>query len=166
MPNALEAPQDSHALRAAQGYYELGMIADCETTFQELPEEVRTRPDGLELAILLKLDAKEYDQALRLSDSAILHFPNAPFGFVNKAFVLHEMKRTQESLKVLEDAHLVVAVEPTAIYNRGCYLACLDRNTEAIFWVNKAIRLNPQLKDHAKEDSDLKAIRHRLELGA
>jgi len=139
------------------------MRSDCQAVLDQLSLTERRKPDGIELSILLELDAGRYDAALHLCDSAISLYPNAPFGFVNKAFTLHEMRRTSESLKVLEEAHLVVAVEPTAIYNRGCYLACLDRNTEALFWINKAIRLDPNLRDHAKVDEDLKNIRHRLE---
>ena len=164
MPNVqLHEPTDPRALRTAQGYYELGMTSDSQSLLAQLPAEDKLRPDGLELSILLELDTGHYNEALKLCDSAISLYPNAPFGFVNKAFTLHEMNRTPESLQILEEAHLVVAVEPTAIYNRGCYLACLKRNTEGIFWVNKAIRLDPKLRDHAETDPDLLAIRHRLE---
>ena len=139
------------------------MISDSQSALAQLPASDKLRPDGLELSILLALDAGCHDEALELCDSAIRHYPNAPFGFVNKAFTLHEMNRTEDSLQVLEDAHLVVSIEPTAIYNRGCYLACLNRHTEAIFWVNKAIKIDPKLRDHAEGDEDLTDIRHRLE---
>ena len=159
----LEKQPDPHALRAAQGYFELGMISDCQSTLEQLPADEKLRPDSLELSILLELDTGRHEAALEFCNSAIKLYPKAPFGFINKAFALHELKRTPESLQVLEDAHLVVAVDPTAIYNRGCYLACLNRHTEAIYCVNKAIRLNPKLRDHASTDKDLQEIEHRLE---
>ena len=141
MPNApLEDHVGSHTLRTAQGYYELGMISDCQSTLDQLPASEKVRPDGLELSILIALDAGRYEAALELCDTAIKLYPKAPFGYVNKAYTLHEMKRTPESLKVLEEAHLVVAVEPTAVYNRGCYLACLNWHAEPIFWVKQVPR--------------------------
>ncbi|MFT5188933.1 MAG: tetratricopeptide (TPR) repeat protein [Verrucomicrobiales bacterium] len=112
---------------------------------------------------MLSLELKDYSKALELCETAIRLYPKAPFGFVNKSFALHETNQTEKSLQVLEESHLIVAVEPVAIYNRGCYLACLDRNSEAVFWVSKAIRLSPALYPAALKDPDLEAIRARLE---
>ena len=161
-PTALE-PKDPATLRSAQGYYELGMIAECDTALKELAAEDLLTPDGLELSILLNLDRKHYAKTLELCETAIQLYPKVPFGFVNKAFVLHEINQTEKSLQVLEESHLVVAIEPVAVYNRGCYLACLTREKEAIFWVNKAIRLSPALYSDAMKDPDLEGIRDRLE---
>lgn len=155
-------PAGLSALRSAQGYYELGMLVECESSLEELSQCERQRPETTELQILLGLDRKDYVQALASCDQAIQDFPNAPFGHVNKAYALHEMGRTAEALEVLEKAHLVVSVEAVAIYNRGCYLACLDRKNEAVFWVRKAIRLEPDLEAQAMNDPDLSAIHDLL----
>ncbi len=156
-------PLGLSALRSAQGYYELGMLVECEASLQELTLDERQRPESAELQILVGLDRKDYRQALASCDQAIRDFPDAPFGHVNKAYALHEMGRTAEALEVLENAHLVVSVEAVAIYNRGCYLACLERKSEAVFWVKKAIRLEPDLEAQALNDPDLSAIHDLLE---
>lgn len=60
----LEKQPDPHALRAAQGYFELGMISDCQSTLEQLPADEKLRPDSLELSILLELDTGRHEAAL------------------------------------------------------------------------------------------------------
>ena len=164
MANAqLDHSLSSSSIQAAQGYYELGMMGDCRNELKNLNSDERLRPDGLELEVLLHLDSKDFHGAIELCDTAIRLYPKAPFGYVNKAFALHELERTPESLQVLEQAHLIVSIEPVAVYNRGCYLACLKRTTESVFWINKALRLDPSLRAHAETDPDLADVIHRLE---
>ncbi len=156
--------EDLASLRSAQGYYELGMVAESQAALQRLPVDDRTRPETLELQILLCLDQKEWRDAIQICLEAIELYPKMPFGFVNHAYAEHELGHTQAALEILEKAHLVVAVEPTAVYNRGCYLACLGRHAEAVFWINKALRLDPKLQTWAAKDPDLNDIRSQLDL--
>ena len=107
---------------------------------------------------------KDWSAAVKVCDRAVKLHPELPFGYVNKAFALHEHGKTDVALTVLEEAHHVVSLTPTALYNRGCYLACLGRRSEAVFWINKTIRIEPKLAAWAMKDPDLEAIRGELVL--
>ena len=52
----------------------------------------------------------------------------------------------------------------TADYNLGCFYAARGRAEEAIPYLRSGIKLNPSLRDWAKEDTDLDPIRSRPEL--
>ncbi|MFT4641373.1 MAG: tetratricopeptide (TPR) repeat protein [Verrucomicrobiales bacterium] len=147
-------------LLAAQGYYQLGMTAESQSALDALPDEDRRQPHWFELSILLQLESKDYSTVLDLCETTIRLFPNIPSGYLNKAFVLHELGRIEEALKVIEDSHCKFKGEPIVAYRRACFLACLRRYDEAIVSAEMALLTDPRLYHSAMQDPDFVAIRH------
>jgi hypothetical protein len=48
------------------------------------------------------------------------------------------------------------------LYNLGCFEALAGDHVAAITHVQRALELNPELRDRAASDSDLDSIRDRL----
>lgn len=156
-------PPEPPGLTCAQGYYELGMLDECRDCLAELPMSDRLRPDGLELEALLLIHEEDWETALSHCRFSVERYPDFAFGYVNLAFVYHEIGHTRRALRLLEQAHPVVKSEPVALYNRGCYLVRLGRHTEGLYWLSRAMRGDPGLRKLALRDPDLQSIRTELE---
>ena len=51
---------------------------------------------------------------------------------------------------------------PSLLYNLGCYEALAGDHDAATEHVQRALELNPELREHAEKDTDLDSIRDRL----
>lgn len=156
-------PPESHYLRAAEGWLELGDSASATEELKRIPPEFDEHPDVLEIGWKILAHAKNWDACVEVGWAIIKADPDRAEGWINRSFALHALKRTQEAYERLlrvADRFPDTWVIP---YNLACYCAQLGRCDEAREWLNKASTIDPQAVPNASiDDPDLKPLRDSL----
>ena len=150
-------------MQKATGYYELGLLHEADML---LAEEVSEPTVEIQhLRILIKVDRAEWSAAEELSREAIERFPERAFGYIQCAYALHEMKRTEEAAALLETVPKdpIDHLEDVICYNRACYNATLGKREKALDELREALAHNTKLIKDALKDPDFESIRADLE---
>jgi predicted Zn-dependent protease len=149
-------------IRAAEGYSELGMLAEALAALDEISVEDRDRTEVLRMRIQIYLQAKDWETGLRLSRQLTDLLPDESYGFIHSAFCLHELSRTAEAKQVLLNGPSSLLEEPIYYYNLGCYEAVLGNLDQAKAYLRASFRLNKSFREIARTDPDLANIRDDL----
>ena len=145
-------------LRAAEGYFELGMLEEARREFDALPTEERLLPEALQLNIQMKMSDGEWDGALAISRQLCDVVPKANAGYIHAAYCLHELGRTKEARDFLLEGPESLRDEPVFFYNLGCYEARLGETDSARAWLLRSFDMDGDLRDQAKRDPDLEGV--------
>jgi len=157
--NAIEPP-DSFHLRAAEGWAELGDLAEAQVELGLVAAELQTHPAVLALRWEILTSLRDWSGALEAAAAMIQVAPNEPAGWFNRSYCLHELKRTQEArdnlLRVVDSFPL----SATMRYNLACYECQLGRLDQARIWLRKAFGLGDpgEMKNQALRDPDLEPL--------
>lgn len=146
-------------MERALGYYELGLVEEADTLLESV---VPTAPtvEFQHLHILVKIEQANWESTAELASQAIVDFPDRTFGYIQKAYALHEMKQTAEAAALLEVAPVdpIDSVADILAYNRACYCAQLGQYPKAAELLSKAVKLNENLLKEALKDPDFEPI--------
>ncbi|MGO9201791.1 MAG: tetratricopeptide repeat protein [Limisphaerales bacterium] len=96
MITALQPPDCFH-LEAAQGWLELGNMAEANNELDNITAGLRAHPHVLNVRLDIYAAAKKWEAALDIAAALVRLAPEEAFGWVNRSFCLHEMKRTAEA---------------------------------------------------------------------
>ncbi len=146
-------------LLAAQGYSELSMHDDALAELDSLPEAAAKTSQALELRAVILMQAKRWKPALTISRELCRTEPEKTCGFIHTAFCLHELGRTDEARDCLLDGPDALRAEPTFHYNLACYECALGHLDIARMHLEKSFTLDKKMRDFAKSDPDLAALR-------
>ena len=146
-------------LLAAQGYSELSMHDDALAELDSLPEEAAETSRALELRAVILMQAKRWKHALTISRELCRTDPEKTCGFIHTAFCLHELGRTDEARDILLGGPDALRAEPTFHYNLACYECALGHLELARMHLEKSFSLDKKMRDFAKSDPDLAALR-------
>lgn len=107
--------------------------------------------------------AKEWAACLDMAATIIKLRPESSFGWINRSFALHELKRTEEALDKLLPAAPRFRKVWLIPYNLACYCAQLGRLDECKKWFKKAMAIDEHtVKRVAVDDPDLKPLRDSM----
>lgn len=151
------------AMERALGYFELGLLGEADALLENVVMKTPT-VEYLHLCILVKMGQSKWEAAVQLASQAMEDFPKRSFGYIQKAYALHEMKQTAEAAAILGEAPLdpIEPVGDILAYNRACYCAQLGQNALAIELLQEAILLNESFLSDALEDPDFEPIREQV----
>lgn len=158
--------EPSHHFIAAQGYFELGMLADAWERLAELSTEERLHPRSLRLRAQLHITAGEYPKALAVCRQLCDIAPDDASGYIHGAYCLHELDRTEEARELLVNGPDALREEPIFFYNLGCYEARLGQTDSACAWILRSFMMDDALRRHARRDPDLEEIWETLKEAA
>jgi len=160
-------PPDSHRLRAATGWLELGCPKDAVVELDAIQPSHQKHPDVLELRWQLHAKALEWTAAANAARTLVARAPERVTGWLHHAYAL---RRTPDGNVQLAFDALLPAVDrfpDKAIvpYNLACYACQLDRPAEALAWLDRAFKVGnkAELKRMAREDEDLKSLWSNIE---
>jgi len=103
--------------------------------------------------------AKKWEPCVDIADAIIKLAPKKSFGWIHRAFALHELKRTQEALDALLPAAQRFKTAWTIPYNLACYCAQLGRLDECKKWFKRAMSIDEHaVKEAAIDDPDLRPL--------
>jgi len=86
-------PPDSLHLEAAHGWLELGNPIEADVELDKITPQLRSHPDVLKVRWEVYVEARKWDAALDIASATIQLAPDDPLGWVNRSYVLHELKR-------------------------------------------------------------------------
>jgi predicted Zn-dependent protease len=146
-------------LLAAQGYSELAMFDDAIAELDLLPQEAARNSTVIELRTVILMQAKRWKPALAASRELCRAEPEKSSGFIHAAFCLHELGRTADARDLLLAGPDMLHTEATYHYNLACYECALGQLDLARLHLEKSIELDKKMRDFARNDPDLAALR-------
>jgi predicted Zn-dependent protease len=155
---------DLRHLEAAQGWLGLGDWREARAELANIPVELQSHPDVLQVRWAVHAAAKEWESAAEVAGAYREARPESPFGFVHLAYALHEMKRTQEAQNVLLPVVEKFQDEFIIRYNLACYACQLGDGESAWRWLEKSMALTDpdEVKQMALNDPDLEPMRMQI----
>jgi tetratricopeptide (TPR) repeat protein len=153
-------PPDSHHLRAAIGWLELGNPVEAQEECGHIAPGLHHHPEVLKVRWEIFAKAKKWELAAEIANRTIQMQPENPFGYIHLAFALHEMKRTQEAW----DTVLPIADKFPALwtipYNLSCYASQMGQLEAAEKWLKVAMNIDEDaVMESAATDPDLDPLR-------
>jgi tetratricopeptide (TPR) repeat protein len=158
---ALEPPQ-SHFLSAAEGWLELGNIAEARAELARIPEAFHAHPDVLNVRWALSAQEKDWTAAFEISGQLVHKAPDSPFGWLHHAYALRRVAQggLQAAWDFLYPVLEVFPEVPIIPYNLACYACQLRQTEKARELLGRAMAGSnkQQIKKIALEDSDLQPL--------
>lgn len=158
-------PPDTHHLRAAEGWLELGNAREATEELNRISTAGHEHPGVLEVRWSIHAHAKEWDACLEIAGSLIERFPQRSSGWIHRSYALHEMKRTQEARACLLPAAAQFPKHAIIAYNLACYACQLGDLEEARRWLRDAMSrgTKAEIRRMAREDPDLAPLREEID---
>lgn len=150
---------DSHHLRAAIGWLELGNWREANEELEKITPALRAHPNVLEARYEIYAAAKRWEECLDIAEAIVKLVPRKSFGWIRRSFALHELKRTQDAFEKLSPVAERFSKEWVIPYNLACYCAQLGRQDEAREWFKKAMAIEEdEVRRVGIDDPDLQPL--------
>jgi len=150
---------DERHLKAAEGWFELGLHLDANEELEKIQPQLRGHPDVLEIRWHIYAKEKRWEACVEIANAIVLRAPENVDGWIHRSFALHELKRTQEAFDQLLPAVDGFPKVWTIPYNLACYASVLRRFDEAQKWLKQAMVLDKMtVQKAAIEDEDFKPL--------
>ena len=150
---------DEGWIEKIRGYIDLGMLEEAWREIGHLPSEKRSSAIAQEMRIIIELDRSHIKEALALSEILADLHPDNPAGFIQGAYCLHALGRTEQAIEHLQSGPLSLQNEPVYFYNLGCYELALGKPQAALSWLQQSFTMDPRFKQRALSDPDLEGLR-------
>lgn len=150
-------------LESIRGYIDLSMLDEAWKTIEALAPDQQSTSHALEMKIIILLNQKKLEEALQLCIRLCADYPEHHAGFIQGAYCLHELNRTDEAQEHLQSGPASLRQEPVYFYNLCCYDLCLGKEESAMAWINRAFEMSPGYADEALKDPDLEPIQSLIE---
>jgi predicted Zn-dependent protease len=149
-------------LEKARGYIDLGMFDEASKVVASLPEERQKSPEAKEMQIVILLDRQKLEEAFTLSRDLAESDPENHAGFIQGAYALHAMNKTQAAIDFLQTGPHSLRDDQCYFYNLACYELALGRSEAALTWLTQSIQLDSRNRTRALNDPDLKSLRDQI----
>jgi hypothetical protein len=160
-------PPDTHHVRAAIGWLELGNHVEAGNEIARVQPKFLNHPDVLEVRWAVCSAGQSWDAALAVAELLVTVTPECATGWIYRAYALRRVKQGGLHLAwaALRPAHDKFPKEQVISYNLACYAAQFGQLDEAWEWLHKAMKeagdIQP-LKKMALADADLRPLWDRI----
>lgn len=149
-------------LDPARGYLELRMFEEAWTELDRLPPGKIDSEEAREMRIVIRLDEGRLGEALALCGVLCSVHPENHAGFVQGAYCLHALGRTEDAIAHLQSGPDTLRDEAVYFYNLACYELALGKPQAALAWLRQSIEMDRSFRTRALADPDLEAIREEI----
>lgn len=149
-------------LDKTRGYIDLAMYDEAWRELDGLPAGKCDHPEALGMRIIIRLDENKVEEALSLSRSLCEAYPDSHVGFIQGAFCLHQLGRTEEAIDHLQSGPETLLDEPVYFYNLACYELALGKQQAALTWLRQSVDMDRTFRARALTDPDLVAVRDEI----
>jgi tetratricopeptide (TPR) repeat protein len=147
---ALPYPDRFH-LHAAEGWLVFKNHAEAALELRQISRQWILHPDVLQASCRIQMAQKNWQAALLASDRQVLVAPDRPQGWINRAFCLHELKRTRDAFHSLLPAARRFPGHDLITFNLACYCCHLREYPQALRWINRTLAL-------VRSDSEVRSV--------
>jgi len=153
-------PPDTHHIRAAQGWFELGNVVEAAVELNKVRPKFQNESSVLEMRWAIEAAAKNWEACIEIAQTMVKSETNEVAGWLHRSYALHELKRTKEALDLLTPAVGHFPKVSAIRYNLACYACQLGDQKEAWNWLKQAIELGneKEIKLTALDDPDLEPL--------
>jgi len=151
-------PTKAQHIEAAQGYLYLEMPEDALDELSHIKSAQRHSKLVIDLQLASEMMAEKWNDAAQSALKLCKLASHEPRYFIHAAFCLHETGDTQKAKQVLLSGPKELMEDPLFHYNMACYLSVLKELKPAKSYLRKAFELDPELKQLARTDEDLKNL--------
>jgi predicted Zn-dependent protease len=131
-------PPDSHHLSAAQGWLGLGDWISANQELDKINAEHCAHLSVLQVRLQIYAAAKQWAMAAGIARALAVTNPDQPSGWIDWAYALYELGRTNEARSVLLSVVDKFPKEHLIRYCLACYACQLGNLKEALDWLEKA----------------------------
>jgi tetratricopeptide (TPR) repeat protein len=157
----LEPPQ-SHFLSAAEGWLDLGDIAEARAELARISAQLQEHPEVLKVRWALCAEEKDWPAALDIAGRLVALAPESPFGWLHRAYALRRVPEggLQTAWDFLLPVLELFPAVPTIPYNLACYACQLRQMDKARAFLRRACDTGNKkhIKEIALEDNDLQPL--------
>ena len=155
-------PPDTHYLRAAIGWMELGLPGEAVAELARISPAQQRHPDVLETRWVLLAQASRWDDALVAARDLLEKAPKRSAAWLHHAYALRRAKDggLQKAWGALLPAAEKFPGEPIISFNLACYACQLGKLDEAREWLKRAMKIGKrdEIKLMALVDEDLEPL--------
>jgi len=134
-------PPDSFHLWAAEGWLRLGNHLEASKELEKVAPQLQAHPVALIIRWEIDAGARNWAAALDIATALTQILPEAPLGWINRSFSLHELNRTSEARDNLLGVVDKFPACGTLKYNLALYEYQLGRVDQARHWLEKSLEL-------------------------
>ena len=158
-------PPDTFFVQAARGWLELGNASEAQSELDKVRAKNREHPEVLEILRDYYARRGDWDRCVELGTELIDPAPARLQGYIQRAYALHRVKRTQDAWDVLFPVAEKFPTDATIKYNLACYATQLGRVWEGEQWLKLAFTIGneQELRSLALQDPDLKPLWGKLD---
>ena len=160
-------PPDTHHLKAAVGWLELGNHSEAGEEIARVSAANLNHPDVLEVRWAICAQGNSWDAATEVAEALVAVAPERASGWVHRAYAVRRAVKGSlaHAEKLLFDALQKFPKESVIPYNLACYAAQRGSLDEAWDWLHKAMEVEGDVKTikrRALSDTDLKPLWERI----
>lgn len=146
-------------LSYAQGYLELGLLAEAAAELERLPPELQQTMAVLGIRMALLHERQDWPALALLAETVVQRLPGEPAGWITWAYATRRARSLDHAEKILLEAEVHHPKDATIQFNLGCYACLRGAYDDAKRRVNRAIALDAKFEASAATDPDLAALR-------
>lgn len=146
-------------LETVEGYLLLGMSQ------QALREIDALRSNGCDSIHLCRLrgealrELRRHEDALEAFHEADAREPGDLTTLMGMAWCLKRVDRIDEALETMLRAYQAHPEEPVVLFNIACYFTLSGDKSQALSWLGRALRMEPELRKLIPSESDFDSLR-------
>lgn len=145
-------------LETAFAYIDLGLLEDAWAEFDELPPELRSADEVMEMKLMLCERMAKWESGSELSDALVKSSPDRPRWWLWSAKFARKTQTVEVSLQILITALQQHPTSSAVLYRLACYSCALGQSHDAKKLLQKAFLIDPDLKNRALDEPDLRGI--------
>lgn len=151
---------DKRHLTAAEGWLELGDWKEANEELECITPKMRAHPFVLRVRWGIYAKAEKWEMAAEVAQGMTKMLPTNSWGWIQWAYSLHELRRTQEAKDVLLPVVDKFPNQYLIRYNLACYCSQLGELKKAFSLLKQAIDLagEKDIRLMALDDPDLQPI--------
>ena len=147
-----------HQLKAAQGFLEHGDADSAWEELESIPAEYRAHPTVLWMRLEIYTKKQRWDGMVEIAKHLVEASPDVPQHWIDLAWGQRRAIDLKTAERTLKEALGRFPNEALIHYNLACYSCISGRVEEGRVLLEKALRLEPNLKATALEDEDLAGV--------
>lgn len=101
----------------------------------------------------------DYRAALAAYDEAQRHRPDSLDVFMGLAWCYKRTGQLPKSIEAMQQAYQHHKDEPIVLYNLSCYYALAGNKEQALSWLGRALRMQPDLRRLIPNETDFDPLR-------
>ena len=152
-------------LEEARGFLDLKMWQEAQEVVDRLPDAAQSLPQVLGLRVSICWEGKQFELMAKAAQEMVDLNPERSTAWLNLASAKRHAFGMHAGKTVLEEATLKCPADADVLFSLACYESEMGEAQKAKAFLDASITLNPDLKMHALEASELSAMWAALSKG-